>query len=79
MYMSRSTAALMIAGVILGLAGSTGGFGAFIVALFLGAAGFGAGWLLDGRPGARPGGRDPGAAHDADGHREPTASGRGRW
>jgi hypothetical protein len=79
MYMSRSTAALMIAGVILGFAGYIGGFGAFIVALFLGAVGFGTGWLLDNRSGARPGRRDPDAAHHADGRREPTASGRGRW
>jgi flagellar biosynthesis component FlhA len=79
MYMSRSTAALMIAGVILGSAGYIGGFGAFIVALFLGAVGLGAGWLLENRSGARPGRQDPDAAHYADGRRGPTASGRGRW
>jgi hypothetical protein len=79
MYISRSTATLTIAGVILGFAGYVGGFSAFIVALFLGAVGFGAGWLLDRRSGARPGGQDPDVAHYADGRRDPTASGRGRW
>jgi flagellar biosynthesis component FlhA len=74
MYISRSTATLAIAGVVLGFAGYMGGFGAFIVALFLGALGFGAGWLLDRRSGA-----EPGAPYHSDGRREPTAGGRGRW
>ena len=44
--MSATTIGL-IAGLILGLAGALGGFGAFIVTLFLGAVGVAAGRLVD--------------------------------
>lgn len=79
MYISRSTAALMICGVVLGFAGYVGGFSAFIIALFLGVVGYGAGRLLDQRSGARPGAEDPDAPYYASAPRQPAASGRGRY
>jgi hypothetical protein len=77
MDMSRATVGLMLAGVILGFAGAVGGFGAFIVSLFLGVAGFCAGWFLDRRLGGGEGGGRP----PVPGWRREDSSftGRGRW
>ena len=39
----------LIAGMLLGIAGAFGGFGAFVIVLFLGAVGFIVGRVLEGR------------------------------
>lgn len=45
----RSSTLGLIVGLVLGLAGAFGGFGAFVLVAVLGAVGFGVGKVLDGQ------------------------------